>query len=1052
MRRKFMLLAAGLFMGCGLANAQMEKVTGKVTSEEDGSPIVGAAVYVENTKIRTVTDDQGNFILKNLPVNAKKLRISYIGMKTQALSIKPEMTIELQLSSETLDEVMVVAFGKAKKSAFTGSAATIKGEKITERQTSNVTNALSGQVAGVQITSSNGAPGAEANIRIRGIGSISASNKPLFVVDGVPFDGGIETINPQDIETMTVLKDAASNALYGARGANGVILITTKRGSETGKPKVEVDAKWGTNRRAIGNYDVMTNPNQYYETFYQAVFNGMGRDPQKAAEAGMMTEALLAYPIYNLNGAESLFTADGKIDPRATVGNVYQDKYWLQPDNWYDDIFDNGNLRQEYNVRVSGATARANYYMSAGYLDESGIIPNSGLKRFTARANTEYQVNKRLRVGTNISYSNTENRSPRDQEGSSSGNIFWVANMMAPIYPMWVRDANKNIMVDQHGFQVPDFGAGQYPDLGRPFMGNSNPLSMVALDKQQYTYDVLGARAFAKLDIWEGLKFTANWGYDLDNTRYSNKYNAYYGQYAGETGGIIYVGSTRSYGLNQQYLLEYSNTFGKHNVDVMAGFESYKYKTQGISGSKEKLFNPNVDEIDNAINKPSVYSSTDTYMSQGILARGQYSYDGKYFGSVSFRRDASSRFHPDNRWGNFWSIGGGWLMNKEYFMSNALWVDMLKFKMSYGVQGNDNIGGFYPYQDQYRVVNNNGNFAVSLAHKGNKDLTWETSHSFNTGFDFQLFNNRLGGTIEYFMRKTSDMLYNRPVASSMGYTTMPVNVGSMVNHGVELDLWAELVRQENFSLGMNFNLTHFKNKIKELAPELEGELINGSRIFREGESMYQMYLRKFAGVNHENGNALYYKDVKDENGKVTGQETTEDWSKATRYASGDILPKAYGGLGFNLKTYGFDFAINMAYQLGGKVYDNTYAALMHGGTSAGDAGTNWHKDILKAWSVDNKDSNIPKIQYGNKFAPNRLSDRFMTSSDYLSINNITFGYTLPKHWLRNLASNVRIYFAADNVAVFSARKGLDPRQGYVGSGNDTYSPMRTISGGISLTF
>ena len=1049
MRRKFLLLLACLFIGVGLANAQIEKVTGNVTSEEDGAPIIGAAVFVEGTNIRTVTDNNGNFILKNLPINAKKLRITYIGMKTQALTIKPEMKIQLQLSSETLEEVMIVAFGKAKKSAFTGSAATIKADKIIQRQTSNVTNALSGQVAGVQITSSNGAPGSEANIRIRGIGSISASNKPLFVVDGVPFDGGIETINQQDIETMTVLKDAASNALYGARGANGVILITTKRGSEAGKPKVEVDAKWGTNRRAIPNYDVMTNPNQYYETFYQAVFNGMGRNPEKAAAAASLTEKLLAYPIYNLNGAESLFTADGKIDPRATVGTVYQDKYWLQPDNWYDDdIFDKGNLRQEYNVRVSGASARANYYLSAGYLDESGIIPNSGLKRFTARANTEYQVNKRLRVGTNLSYSNTENQSPRDQEGSSSGNIFWVANMMAPIYPMWVRDVNKNIIIDDHGFKVPDFGAGQYPGLGRPFMGNSNPLSMVALDKQQYTYDVLGARAFAKLDIIEGLKFTANWGYDLDNTRYSNKYNAYYGQYAGETGGIIYVGSTRSFGLNQQYLLDYSNTFGKHSIDVMLGFESYKYKTQRISGSKEKLFNPNIDEIDNAINKPTVNSSTDTYMSQGILARAQYNYDSKYFGSVSFRRDASSRFDPDNRWGNFWSIGGGWLLNKENFMNNAYWVDMLKFKMSYGVQGNDNIGGYYPYQDQYRVVNNNGSFAVSLVHKGNKNLTWETSHSFNTGFDFQLFDNRFGGSIEYFMRKTSDMLYNRPVASSMGYTTMPVNVGSMVNHGVELDTWAELVRMENFSLGMNFNLTHFKNKIKKLAPELEGELIDGSRIFREGESMYQMYLRKYAGVDPETGNALYYKDVKDENGNVVDKGTTEDWSKATRYASGDILPKVYGGIGFNMKAYGFDFAINMAYQLGGTVYDNTYAALMHGG----EEGTNWHKDILKAWSPDNKYSNIPKTQYGGKYEPNRLSDRFMTSSDYLSINNITFGYTLPKQWLQGKASSVRLYFAADNVAVFSARKGLDPRQGYVGSGNDTYSPMRTISGGISLTF
>ena len=296
------------------------------------------------------------------------------------------------------------------------------------------------------------------------------------------------------------------------------------------------------------------------------------------------------------------------------------------------------------------------------------------------------------------------------------------------------------------------------------------------------------------------------------------------------------------------------------------------------------------------------------------------------------------------------------------------------------------------------------------------------------------------------------MLYNRPVASSMGYAYMPVNVGSMVNHGLELDLWGELVRLQNFSLSVNFNLTHFKNKIKKLAPELDGELIDGARIFREGESMYQRYLRKYAGVDPETGNALYYKDIKDENGNVTGCETTEDWSKADQYASGDILPKVYGGFGLNLKAYGFDFGMNFAYQLGGKVYDNTYAMLMHGGTSASEAGTNWHKDILNAWTPDNKYTDVPKIQYGNKYRPNRPSDRFMTSSNYLSINNITFGYSLPKRLIRHYATAVRIYFVADNVAVFSARKGLDPRQGYLSSGNDTYSPIRTISGGISLTF
>ena len=390
------------------------------------------------------------------------------------------------------------------------------------------------------------------------------------------------------------------------------------------------------------------------------------------------------------------------------------------------------------------------------------------------------------------------------------------------------------------------------------------------------------------------------------------------------------------------------------------------------------------------------------------------------------------------------------MINKETFMEQATWVDMLKFKASYGVQGNDNINNWHAYQDQYYVQNNNGDFGLVFSYKGNKDITWETSKSFNTGFDFEFFKNRLSGTFEYFSRKTTDMLYNRPVPPTLGYSSIPMNIGSMVNSGVELDLRGDIIRTNNITWSMNFNLTHVKNEIKKLAPELEGELINGSTIYQEGESMYQRYLRSYAGVNPDNGIAMYWKDIKDEEGNVTGREKTEKWSDATRYASGDLLPKVYGGIGTTLNAYGFDFSINMAYQLGGTIYDNTYQGLVHTGQK-GDAGQNWHKDILKAWTPENPNSNIPAVNYTAQYQ-NATSDRFLISSDYLSINNITLGYTLPKNWIKNFASSVRLYMAADNVALFAARKGLDPRQGYFGSGNDTYSLMRTISGGLSVTF
>ena len=571
---------------------------------------------------------------------------------------------------------------------------------------------------------------------------------------------------------------------------------------------------------------------------------------------------------------------------------------------------------------------------------------------------------------------------------------------------------------------------------------------MELLDKNEYNMDILSGRAFVEVSIIEGLKATANWGMDLDNTRYTELINPYYGQYAGNTGGVVGVSHSRVFSINQQYLLTYKKNFGDHNIDLLAGFESYDYKNQALSGSKQKVYNPNIVELNNAINTPSANSSTANYATAGFLFRAQYDYLEKYFASASFRRDASSRFHPDNRWGNFWSVGLGWLMNKESFLQNTSWIDMLKFKISYGAQGNDNIGNYYAYLDQYTVSNSNNDFALALSYKGNKDITWETSHSFNTGFDFEFFKGRLSGTVEYFSRKTTDMLYNKPMNASAGYASIPMNVGSMTNKGVELDLNGLLIETNDLTWRMNFNLTHFKNTINELDPSLNGEMISGSYIYREGESRYQFYLRKYAGVD-ENGVAQYYKDITDAEGNVTGQEKTTDAPNATRYATGDILPKVYGGFGTSLNAYGFDFSISFAYQLGGRMYDNGYASLMNSGT---DPGQNWHKDILKAWTADNKGSNIPRLSATDQYA-NYLSDRFLTKSDYLSINSITLGYTLPKSWVRSLnISSLRVYMSADNVALFSKRKGFDPRQSYTTASADVYSPIRAISGGLSLSF
>lgn len=986
--------------------------------------------------------------------------ISFIGMKSQELNIKSEMNVILHSDAEQLDEVMVVAYGTAKKSAFTGSAATIKNEKITSRQTSNVTNALAGQVAGVQTTSNTGQPGKDAEVRIRGIGSISASNKPLYVVDGVPYDGEISAISTSDIESMTVLKDAASNALYGARGANGVILITTKRG-QTGDARVTFDAKWGVNKRGVPSYETITDPGKFYEMSYSAIYNG---DLKGYAAAGdlvnanayanqaMLSSKYLGYQVFTIPNGEQLIGMDGKLNPNATLG--YSDgTYYYRPDNWSDELFEN-NTRQEYNLSVSGANDKMNYYMSAGYLDDQGIVPNSGFQRYSARLKADYQVKPWLKMGGNISFTHYDSREQDTEGGTSNANAFYAANIMGAIYPMYIRDAAGNIMTDDRGYLRYDYGSDT--NFSREnVIPNANPLASYMLDMMKYSGDVVSGKWFADIDIWGGIKAKINIGVDANNVRSSNMVNPFYGQYSETSGvgGLISLTSERTFSTNQQYLLTYNKTFNDvHNLDVLAGHENYNYKYQYIYGSREKIYNPDVPELNNGILNQNNASYTNSYATEGWLFRVQYDYDGKYFGSASYRRDASSAFHPDNRWGNFWSVGAGWLMNKEAFLENLKWIDMLKFKISYGLQGNDNLmyeGGlyrnYYPYKDQYTLANSNGDFSTSLYYKGNPDITWETSHSFNTGFDFTFWGGKLSGAVEYFSRKTTDMLYFKPVAPSMGYSRFPENVGSMVNRGVELDLSSSLINTKNFTWDITLNLTHFKNKVLELAPELNGQLIDDSRIYREGESMYQLYLPKYVGVNPETGESQWALTKPN----AAGETVTTSYSEAAsnRFATGDILPKVYGGFGTSLTFHGFDFSIVFAYQLGGRILDYTYQDLM--GVDA--TGKAMHVDMLNAWTSENKNTNVPRMNVKDLYT-NNLSDRWLTSSDYLSLQNITFGYTLPKSLTRKLQiDGIRLYFVADNVALLTARKGLDPRQGYVAADN-VYSPIRTISGGISLNF
>ncbi len=1062
MKRFTVLFAFFVFFGVTLLQAQTVQISGVVTSGEDGSPIPGASVVVKGTTTGTTTNFEGKYSL-SVPADATTLVFSFIGMKTQEMPIDGRTNIDVVMQPDLLkvDEVLVVAYGKTTRESFTGAASVVDSKELEKRQVSNVTQALTGITAGVQATSNNGQPGSSANIRIRGVGSLSASSAPLYVVDGIPYSEDISSINPQDIASITVLKDAASAALYGARGANGVILITTKKG-KAGKVNVTFDVKTGINQRAVPEYDIMTDPAMYYQKYYEGIYNNQinsGVSPEDANVAAnqlMFGDQGLVYNIYTVPNGENLIGANGKINPDASLGRIWDNDYYLINDNWYNELFGKNQNRQEYNLTVSGGNEKSTTYFSVGYLNDQGIISNSGFERISTRLNSDYQVNDRIKVGANIGYSNSISRAPTDQSGLSSKNLFYVSRIVAPIYPLYVRNANKQIIVDDLGHTLYDYGTNEYPGLVRPIMSIANPASDLRLDKQRNNVDLITMKGFADITILKGLKFSLNAAYNIDNSRYLDKGNAYYGQSA-DFGGNIYKEDNHTSAFTMQQLLTYKNSFGNHNFDVLFGHETYDRKWSQMYGIKYNLFDPETEELSNAILRQETGSSSNGYFVEGYFSRLQYDYNQKYFFSASYRRDGSSRFAPENRWGNFWSVGGSWLLDKEGFLAETDWIDMLKYKISYGAQGNDalifnDVQNYQPYQDQYDVKNSNDDFAIELAYKGNRNITWETSYNLNTGFDFDFFKGAIDGSIEFFDRKVENMLYYIPVPPSVGYDQYPDNIGSMRNRGFELDLNARILNRKNLTWTVFVNGTHYKNEILSLPPQFSDPdgYVSGRTILRVGGSVYDYWYPVYAGVNNETG-APQWRIVNDDGSYGVTEDYSEASLKKNQASPGTSLPDLQGGFGTTLNAYGFDFTATFTYGLGGLTYDYVYQQLMHGG-QASEAGTNWHKDILNSWRPDNKNSDIPMVNFGGKDI-GATSDRFLISSSYLSINNITLGYTLPSTLLEKInVSTLRFYVAADNVALFSKRKGLDPRQNFSGSTDFIYSPIRTISIGANLKF
>lgn len=1079
MKKLTVLLGLLAFLSIQVVFGQTRQITGTVTSADDGMGIPGASVVVKGTTIGASTDIDGKYTL-NVPADATILVVTYVGMKTQEIEIGGRSTIDVVLLSDTqeLEEVMVVAYGTTTKSSYTGSASVVKSETIEKIQTSNVTKALEGLTPGVQVVSSSGQPGTEATVRIRGVGSINASSRPLYIVDGQPYEGPINAISPSDIESMTVLKDATSSALYGARGANGVIIITTKKGKK-GETKINFDSKVGLNVRGIPDYDIIKDPAQYYELYWSALRNSAFHRDQNSLsweDAGVYASNelinQLAYNIYNVPNDVLVDPVTGKINPNAKI---------LFLDDWYDELFDRG-MRSESSLSISGGDAKHKYYLSLGHLSDQGYAISSLFNRYNARLNADSEPYNWLKLGLNINYAYTEQNFPSSESSTPGNSFFWVRNI-APIYPVYLYDNDGNLVLDANGKKQYDFGVIQPWRSARPYVGSANPAATLRADIRDRFYDNISGKTYVEISFLKDFTFTTNLSVSAINSDIYNLQTPIGGD-ALNVGGRGSKSSGRTFVLNSNQLLRWIKQIGDHNFNVLLGHETYDYHFSSLYGQKENFLLPHIPELDNAARINDLSSYSIDHRIEGYLSNANYNYLNKYYLSASFRRDGSSRFHPESRWGNFWSFGGSWRIIQEDFMQSVDFLDDLKLKASYGEQGNEDLlydsgySNYQPYLTQFQVSSTaSGDLGIILTYPGNKDITWEKSRNFNAGIEFG-FLKIITGQFEYFQRRANDLLFNIPLPPSSGLPFKPINAGDMVNKGVEVEFNINPIKRNDFNLNFTIHGTHYTNELVKLPKELEEKGVwLGSRRRFVGYGIYDWWMIQYAGIYYNadnindklNGSPQWFyqtfgvdsdgNDIEDPihpmaDPNLAEWKITTDYNQANKNHNkvnkGSSIPDFMGGLSASIDFRGIDFSITTNFQIGGLVYDSQYMSMLEGGS--GTIGQNWHVDILEAWSRDNVNSNYPRIQHQNRNL-HQTSDFYLIDASFFNVRNISIGYTLPKSIMgKTPIAKARVYGVVDNVVLFSKMKGFDPRQYISGATGPNYSQIRTYSVGINLNF
>lgn len=1050
--------------------AQQKTVTGVVS--DDLGPVAGANVVNQATKAGTVTDFDGNY-----SISAKKgdvIMFSYAG-NTQSITVGAGSVYSVTLKAIALDDVVVVGYGTTTKEAFVGTATTVQTKNVEAKSVSNVSQALKGEVAGVNVITTSGQPGSAATIRIRGFGSVNGNRNPLYVVDGVPLQGSLNSINPNDIQSLTVLKDAAATAVYGSRGSNGVIVIATKSGRGS-RSAVEVDFKTSVNVSLLPRYDVIKSPEEYIGLTWEGLYN-RGVATNNADPVGFANSTLFSAggisPGYNMwnvtSGADLIDPATRTVRPGVTR------RY--SPEDWEDYGFQT-SYRQESNVRFSGSNDKTSYFSSFGFLNDEGYIVNSDYKRYSARLNVNHQPKEWLKAGANIGY--TGSRTNDNGQSEDSGSIFWFVDNIPSIYPLFTRDANGNKVAEPYfgGYQY-DYGAGASP---RGFGGLTNAIADAHYDRSVTSRNEFSGNFSLDFSLTKNLTFENRYGAQLYDNEYNNRNNPFYGS-AAQQFGSLYKQKVSLMTQNFLNLLRYRNSFGDHSFEIFAAHESNNYKQTIFSASKEKAVMYDTFDLDQYIITSSPSGSyTNTSALESYFSQLNYNYGGKYYFTASARRDGSSRF-KNEKWGTFGSVGASWVISKESFMANTSAINYLKLKTSYGLMGDQEGVGLYPGYDTFDVGNLNNDYSISIRGNGNPDLTWEKSKIFQVGVESTIFDF-LDINVDYYVKNTYDLIFQRRTAPSTGVAIVTVNDGELRNQGIEFDLNAHIIKgktSEDFSLDFAVNGEIIKNKITSMPidpatglPKLL-DTSNAPFGWAEGRSVYDFYMPEWAGVDPSSGIGMWYMNYNDVNANgtfdagdviirsltdylganpnaVVGTTTTTTYADATqKFVGKSAIPKVRGAFRLNATYKNFDLSSQFTYSLGGHAYDGAYAGLMGNG-SAGQ--NNWHNDIKNRWQQAGDITDVPRLSATTDANVNARSTRFLTKADYFGMNNVRLGYTLPAKFTDKLQmSKFNIFVSGDNLMFFSKREGFNTSTSESG-GSDTYrySPLSTFSMGLRVEF